>query len=144
MESLRKAWSKSKAFRAMLILAIIWFIIRLAFQLIYAADLFPELTGSSGLPEDLPVYMGAAQAFDLRLHSRYTCRIFTHLRVYAHPQLAQRRHCPSYLFATLCHAFGRAVVAAGSVCGRTRHANRRADGVPYLYAMDDDLPTLKT
>jgi len=65
MEPLRQAWSKSKAYRFILIVALIWFVLRLAFQLIYAAGLFPELTGSSGLPEDLPVYMGAAQAFHL-------------------------------------------------------------------------------
>src|ERR1700690_3263422 len=63
MEPLRQAWAKSKAYRIILIVALIWFVLRLAFQLIYAAGLFPELTGSSGLPEDLPVYMGAAQAF---------------------------------------------------------------------------------
>jgi hypothetical protein len=66
MDSLRQTWSKSKVFRALLILALVWVVIRLAFQIIYAAGLFPELTGSSGLPEDLPVYIHAAQNFQLR------------------------------------------------------------------------------
>ena len=66
MESLRQAWSKSKVFRFILILALVWFVIRLVFQIVYASGLLPDITGSSGLPEDLPVYMGAAQSFQLR------------------------------------------------------------------------------
>jgi len=66
MESLHQAWNQSKIYRAILILAIAWFVLRLAFQLIYATGLFPDLMGDSALPADLPVYMSAAQHFQLR------------------------------------------------------------------------------
>ena len=66
MDTLRKAWSGSKFYRVILVVACAWFVVRLVFQLIYSSGLLPELTGSSGLPADLPVYMGAAQHFQLR------------------------------------------------------------------------------
>jgi hypothetical protein len=66
MKALRKVWKQSKVFRVLLILAFVWFILRLTFQIVYTAGAFPELTGESGLPADLPVYMGGAQKFQLR------------------------------------------------------------------------------
>lgn len=65
MESLRQAWSKSKWYRFALIAAIVWFVLRLLIQVIYASGAMPELTGEDGLPADLPVYIGAAQKFTL-------------------------------------------------------------------------------
>lgn len=63
MESLHQVWSKSKWYRFALISAIVWFVLRLAIQVIYASGAMPELTGEDGLPVDLPVYLDAAQAF---------------------------------------------------------------------------------
>jgi hypothetical protein len=63
MEQLNTNWQQSKWFRAALITAIIWFILRLAVQIIYASGAMPELTGDDSLPMDLPVYLGAAQHF---------------------------------------------------------------------------------
>ena len=66
MDTFRRVWVQSKVFRTVLIVAFIWFFLRLTFQIIYTAGAFPELTGESGLPADLPVYMAGAQHFQLR------------------------------------------------------------------------------
>jgi hypothetical protein len=66
MDTLKQAWKQSKIFRIVLSAALVWFLLRLIFQIVFTAGLFPELTGEGGLPADLPVYMGAAQRFQLR------------------------------------------------------------------------------
>jgi hypothetical protein len=63
MIAIKQVWSKSKWYRVALVAAIIWFVLRLAVQVIYASGMMPELTGEDGLPMDVPVYLGAAQKF---------------------------------------------------------------------------------
>jgi hypothetical protein len=65
MENIRTAWLASKWYRVALVAALVWFVLRLAVQVIYASGMMPELTGEDGLPMDLPVYLGAAQKFIL-------------------------------------------------------------------------------
>jgi hypothetical protein len=63
MEYLRLVWSNSKWYRISLILALVWFVLRLTVQVIYASGMMPELAGDDGLPADLPVYLDAAKNF---------------------------------------------------------------------------------
>jgi hypothetical protein len=65
-EQLSRCWSRSKWFRFGLVVAVAWVILRLVFQFIYAAGLFPELTGGAGVPMDLPVYVRGGENFQLR------------------------------------------------------------------------------
>ena len=57
MESLRQVWAQSKVFRAFLIIAIIWFVLRLAFQIAYQSN-FGE---GWFLADDMQAYKSAAE-----------------------------------------------------------------------------------
>jgi hypothetical protein len=57
METLHQLWSKNKIFRIFLIVALVWFLIRLVFQLAYLSDFGQQWV----LPDDLQVYKLTAE-----------------------------------------------------------------------------------
>ncbi len=66
---LGQSWSRSKAFRVILIIALIFALLRLALQVVYlSGSLLNEGTGQTEqfVPDDLQVYLNAAQHFQTR------------------------------------------------------------------------------
>ena len=69
---LRQSWSRSKAFRVILVVVVIYTVLRLAVQAIYLATLLvpeslPEWVGAeeSMIPADLQIYLNAAEHFGM-------------------------------------------------------------------------------
>ncbi len=57
MESLRQVWSQSKTFRTLFIIAIVWFVLRLAFQIAYQSNFGEKWF----LADDMQTYKLAAE-----------------------------------------------------------------------------------
>lgn len=75
MEHLRRVWSRSKAFRVILVIAVVYTVLRLAVQGVYLATMLspmgselPEWVGAEEamIPDDLRIYLDAATRLQLR------------------------------------------------------------------------------
>ncbi len=86
METVHQIWVKYKLFRIFLIIALIWFFIRLVFQFAYQSDFGQQWS----LPDDLQVYKLTTE------------RLFTHAQLY-HPEevysIEYFQYAPSYALA---------------------------------------------
>lgn len=86
MESLRQVWVKSKAFRTFLIIAILWFVLRLAFQIAYQSNYGEKWF----LADDMQTYKMAAE------------RLVTHADIYRPEEMqtiSAFQYAPSFALA---------------------------------------------